>query len=169
MYAGMSPVSCVASSADGKRVASGCLFGTVCVWDVETRVNVCNVWSARRGTERIEFIAWSADGNVLATEACRNGSARVRIWDVNTGDCLKTVEGRRFGEWSRLYCHLGDKEGYEEEGKKVICCNDEVRYGFGDDEAILATLKGSVQWDYSEASRKLVAGTRTVNFLDLVF
>ncbi|MFN6566994.1 hypothetical protein [Dendronalium sp. ChiSLP03b] len=42
-------------------------------------------------------MAWSPDGNTLATGSC---DQTVKLWDTRTGQCLNTLQGHKSAIWS---------------------------------------------------------------------
>ena len=79
-------VKCVAFSADGKTIATGCLDSTVRLWDTHTGKNIKTLtgYLSRWGP-----IKYSLDGKTIAiTEGLE-----VNLWNVNTGKHLKTLKG----------------------------------------------------------------------------
>jgi WD40 repeat protein len=76
------PVTCIAYSPDGKRLASGSEHGTVIVRDAVTGEEIFSLVAHRKegySIHPISSIAFSPDGNQLAT-ASWDGT--VKIWDV---------------------------------------------------------------------------------------
>ena len=68
----------VAWSPDGKRIATGSVFG-VRVWDAVTGEELL---SLERG-HWVESVAWSPNGRHILTKSRRN---EIRIWDVTSGE-----------------------------------------------------------------------------------
>lgn len=72
-------------SPDGMKIATTAMSSdhTVMIWDTDTgqRIRTINLGATPRA------IAWSEDGQQLYTSDNTNGG---QIWDVNTGDSLKT-------------------------------------------------------------------------------
>jgi WD40 repeat protein len=70
----------VAWSPDGKRIASGHVLGTVCLWTAAT--NRCDGFIQAHRTATFS-LAWSPDSSRLAT-----GGGLIRVWDTNTGKLI---------------------------------------------------------------------------------
>jgi len=77
----------IAASADGARVASAGIDGTVRVFDVAARRQVREL---RGHTDEVWAVAFSRDGKLLASGAL-DGTAR--IWDASSGAHLATLTG----------------------------------------------------------------------------
>ena len=80
-------VNCWAFSPDGKTLAAAATR-TIELWDVETGQNTDTFEGHLRG---IDSIAYSTDGNTLAS-ASRRGNT-VRLWDIATKQNTETFEG----------------------------------------------------------------------------
>ncbi len=70
------PVTCVAFSPDGRRIASGSLDQTVKLWETETGQEV---FTLRGHTGGVISVAFSRDGRQIATGAI---DCTVKIWDT---------------------------------------------------------------------------------------
>ncbi|KIK43721.1 hypothetical protein CY34DRAFT_81233 [Suillus luteus UH-Slu-Lm8-n1] len=79
-------VRTVCWSPNGGRVVSGYLDGTFRVWNVETGKTILGPIHA--GSHIIRVVCYSPNAKMIAT-----GGAALRIWDANTGELLKTLEG----------------------------------------------------------------------------
>ena len=77
----------VASSPDGKRVASGSIDNTVRLWDAGTGASLLTL---QGHTESVFAVAFSPDGKRVASGS---GDKTVRLWDAETGSPLATLEG----------------------------------------------------------------------------
>jgi small GTP-binding protein len=77
----------VAWSADGRRVVSGALDGTIRLWDVETGLYLRLL---NDPTCAAFGVACSADCR-LGLSGCRDGA--VRVWDLETTQCLAALRG----------------------------------------------------------------------------
>ncbi|WP_235821264.1 NACHT and WD40 repeat domain-containing protein [Actinomyces mediterranea] len=77
----------VAVSADGSRVVTGSMDGTLHVWDADTG----GVVSVLEGhVNSVDSVALSADGARVVTGS---GDSSVRVWDADTGEVMKVLEG----------------------------------------------------------------------------
>ncbi|KAG1816880.1 quinon protein alcohol dehydrogenase-like superfamily [Suillus subaureus] len=74
-------------SPDGGRVASGSLDHTLRVWNAKSGDIILGPIKATSNMP--VFVSYSPDGTMLAT----NGH-QLKIWDANTGELLKTIEGK---------------------------------------------------------------------------
>jgi WD40 repeat protein len=83
-----SPVSSVAYSPDGKRVASGGEQGTLYLWEARTGRELCCFTGH---TKKIDHVLFSRDGKMLFSASSEDST--VRIWNIETGKqrhCLAT-------------------------------------------------------------------------------
>jgi WD40 repeat protein len=83
------PLSTLAWSPDGQRIASGGMDRAVQVWDAQTGNVICTY---REHTSNIIGVAWSPDGKHLASAGSYH-DATVRVWDASTGNTLVTYRG----------------------------------------------------------------------------
>ncbi|QRV77779.1 WD40-repeat protein (notchless protein), related protein [Ceratobasidium sp. AG-Ba] len=84
-------VHSVGMSPDDKHVVSGCLDGTVRVWDAETGESI--IGPLRVHPYHVSTIAWSHDDSMIATGS---EDATVRLWNSITGAALLgPLEGSR--------------------------------------------------------------------------
>jgi WD40 repeat protein/tRNA A-37 threonylcarbamoyl transferase component Bud32 len=81
-------VESLAFSPDGKTLASASADRTAKLWDVG-RGKVRQTLDGRGGG--ISHLAWSPDGNWLATASGSGYDGTVKLWDVATGDCVRTL------------------------------------------------------------------------------
>ena len=93
-------VSSIAYSPDGKKlvtgeghpvqVAQGVEDGTVDLWDVATQENLLTMKSH---TNWVYSVAFSPDGNTIASGGGRFGDYSIRLWNAITGERLRTLTG----------------------------------------------------------------------------
>ena len=85
-------VTTLVFSPDSKTLASTSFYGTILLWDVETRQIRHNL-SAH--TASIVALAFSPDSQTLASGGywSLDAESTIRIWDTHTGEFLTTVEG----------------------------------------------------------------------------
>ena len=90
---GQEDTTCLALSADAKRLVAGATDGTVHLWDLEAGKELL---SLRGHSEEVKSVALSADGKRLAS-----GSAdrTVRLWDLETGRELHCLRGHEDVVW----------------------------------------------------------------------
>jgi WD40 repeat protein len=87
-YAGhIDPVTCLAFSPDGNRIASSSIDKTVRVWDVSTGVCVMILEGHRSG---VLAVAYSKRGTFIASGG---KDMRIRLWDANSGVTVSVIEG----------------------------------------------------------------------------
>jgi WD40 repeat protein len=80
----------VAYSRDGRHLASGSLDGAVKVWDARWGKSL----HAFRGHAKfIRGLAFSPDGQLLATGGQDEPDSKVKLWNVDTGELLHTFHG----------------------------------------------------------------------------
>jgi WD40 repeat protein/serine/threonine protein kinase len=84
----------VAFTRDG-RIATGCLDGTIRIWDIETG-RLLHELRKGGGTPRSLSLIYSPDGKYLAA-ALSDGSSRV--WDTATGELHPAFPGRQEHGW----------------------------------------------------------------------
>ena len=84
-------------SPDGQYIAAGS--------SVPPRLNLWNVETGERlgsfvgHTQRVQAVAWSPDGSRLAS-ATQFGPSELKIWDVRTGQVLRSLSGSDSVAWS---------------------------------------------------------------------
>lgn len=77
-------------SPDGSRLGVWTSASTLCVWDVESGSQVrCLVPEFRH----ITGFAWSPDGSMLAALSIQGGEGGVFVWNVRTGELVRTITG----------------------------------------------------------------------------
>jgi len=88
-----SPVTSVAWSPDGRRVATGSWDNTARIWDATTG-DVVRALEGHGGY--VYSVAWSPDGRRVATGST---DRTARIWDATTGEVVHVLEGHE--DWVR--------------------------------------------------------------------
>ncbi|HEV2583936.1 MAG TPA: WD40 repeat domain-containing protein [Ktedonobacteraceae bacterium] len=81
------PITALAWSPDGKRIASASLDKTVLVYDV---ANQKNLLVYRGHTDAVTAVAWSPDGKYIASASA---DKTVQIWDAASGKRVLTLSG----------------------------------------------------------------------------
>ena len=77
----------LAFSPDGKLLATGCQDGSVRLWDMATRREVCTL---EGHTQAINYVAFAPDGSALASGGW---DMTVRLWDVARRSLITTFRG----------------------------------------------------------------------------
>ena len=90
------PVTCLAYSADGSRLASGCTDGSVSIWHAATGRKLQTLDGHDDG---VRDIAFSPDGETLASigavsDLCSDGV--LLLWDVHSGEIRRSLAGFGF-------------------------------------------------------------------------
>ncbi|BAY94959.1 MULTISPECIES: NACHT domain-containing protein [unclassified Tolypothrix] len=98
-------------SPDGLKlaIASG---RTIQLWDFNTKQNIYEI---RAHTRSITKLSFSCDGQIIASLSYDD---TVKLWDVSTGKCLKTLTGEKKKNWSRAGAFSSDI-------KIVATCSDD--------------------------------------------
>jgi WD40 repeat protein len=86
----------VAFSPDGKTIASGSCDETVKLWDVNK--GIC-LQSFQGHNGWVGSVTFSPDGQMLASCNTRE-NATLKLWNVNTGENIKTLPGRDYTMFS---------------------------------------------------------------------
>ncbi|MFO7565126.1 MAG: pentapeptide repeat-containing protein [Enhygromyxa sp.] len=85
------PVTSVAWSPDGTRLASSSWDNTVRVWDAHDGTLVSTLQGHEVG---VTGVAWSPDGTRLASSS---DDKTVRVWDAHDGTLVSTLQGHEHG------------------------------------------------------------------------
>jgi WD40 repeat protein len=154
------PITSLAISPDGKKLASGSEDNTVQLWDVETGKQLTTLTGH---SDYVLSVAFSPDGGKLASGS---KDKTVRLWDVSTGTQLTTLKG-----------HSSDVSSvaFSPDGKKLASGSDEntVRLWDISTGTQLATLTGHSDGvfsvTFSPDGKKLASGSEdnTVRLWDV--
>ena len=90
------PVTCIAYSTDGSRLASGCTDGSISIWHATTGRRVQTLPGHEDG---VRDIAFSPDGETLASVGAEGGllaDGDLLLWDVPAGRIRKRLVGFGF-------------------------------------------------------------------------
>ncbi|KAF1955561.1 WD40 repeat-like protein, partial [Byssothecium circinans] len=104
-------VTSVAFSAQGDRLASASVDGTVQVWDAKTGRALHTL---RGYMSWVTSVAFLVQGNPLASALW---DKIVRLWDAKTGQSLQTLEG--YG-WTQRFAFSKDGTSLETENGSIL-------------------------------------------------
>ena len=151
-----SPVTSVAFSPDGTKLASGELQGMVKLWEVLTGKNI-NTFQGPGGLSK--SVAFSPDGTKLAS-SISGGYGTVEIWEIATGKNINTIAGHLDGvdsivfspDGTKLAAGLSVSQGVKlwdiETGKQVATFSEKMgsvmSVAFSPDGATLASTPGAL-------------------------
>ena len=88
------PVSSVAFSPDGTRLASGSWSGRVKLWDIATQKNIATLEGYSLGATGVNSVAFSPDGTRLASGRSNH---IIELWNVATQRNVGRLEGHTSG------------------------------------------------------------------------
>jgi WD40 repeat protein len=100
----------VCFSPDGSKIASGSFDHTIKIWDVQTNTLIHSIDVGGRSV--VNSVCFSPDGLSLVSGV----DSSIKIWDVNTGKEIKTLQGKRF----RLVCFSPDGTQLASGGDRVL-------------------------------------------------
>jgi WD40 repeat protein len=90
---GLTFSDCVAFSPDGKTVATGHLSGGMTLWDVATgQKRQLQVEVGDQAAAGVYQLAYSPDGDTLATAIGGTKEIPLCLWDVKTGKVRRTIQ-----------------------------------------------------------------------------
>lgn len=109
LYTHQTPVTCIAVSSDGTRIASGD-YDVVKLWDVATQAALATIRPDTKGTEDcVACLAFSPDSTRIAAGF---DSGTVIVWDL-TGHIEHTLSGHA----DRVSC-----VSFGPDGKRIVSC-----------------------------------------------
>jgi WD40 repeat protein len=79
----------VAFSPDGKWLASGCIDGSIKIWDMATG-KLTHTLAGHQAGRFVHGLAFSPDSAVLASGASF-GDARIKLWNAATGELVRSL------------------------------------------------------------------------------
>jgi WD40 repeat protein len=92
---GLSALSCLAVSPDGRFLALGADDGQVQMWRFPTNeTQARREWTSRSDASRVKSLIFSPNGNMLVSGHSQNG---LRLWAAHTGHPLQLVAETRTG------------------------------------------------------------------------
>ena len=81
--------SCLASSPDGGRLASGSFDQTVRIWDVSAKAEPREIAVLHGHTDTVSSVLFRGSGRLLSSSL----DGTIRLWDAASGEQLAVVEG----------------------------------------------------------------------------
>ncbi|CAN4096269.1 unnamed protein product [Withania somnifera] len=115
-------------SHNGKYLASSSADCSVIIWEVKLDGRLCLKHRLSGHKETVSFISWAPDDNQLLTCGLEEV---VRLWDVNSGECIQLYEKNGLGltscgwapDGNEIFCGVSDKSisMWDLEGKELEC------------------------------------------------
>ena len=87
----------VAFSPDGSQIATGDSNGSVCLWRIADAQPLRVLTGHSNSVRCVEFSPLAGDRQLLASASY---DRTIKIWDVNTGECLQTLAGHTEVVWT---------------------------------------------------------------------
>ncbi|MDJ0599433.1 MAG: NB-ARC domain-containing protein [Crocosphaera sp.] len=132
---------------DSNQIVSGGEDGIVRVWNIETETEDTKLKLKDKHTGRVWSVAFSSDGKILATGS---DDCTIKLWDLNTGKCFRTLEGHCSWVWSVSFSPKDEILASASDDKNVIATGDEdnrVRiWNLEDEKLVLDSDKGHKDW-----------------------
>jgi serine/threonine protein kinase len=154
------PVSSIAFSPDGRRLASGSFDYRIKLWNVASGEKIRTLSGH---TNFVRSVAFSPDGRTLASASDDHS---IKLWDVASGNEIRTLQGHTGGVLSVAFSPDGRllASGSSDESIKLwdVASGNEIR-----------TLQGYTDWVFSVAfspdGRTLASGSNdlTINLWDV--
>ena len=157
-------VRCVSFSKDGKLLASGGLDKSIRLWKLddqshrvlEVRKLIClsnfddqshRVLEGRTGAIRngaITLIAFSPSGSSLASGSL--GSGDIRLWDISSGSCIRTLSTKLENLWSVVFSPDGVTLAIGGSSSSIFLWDVEANDDSGSPSSIIETDEQSVSF-----------------------
>jgi WD40 repeat protein len=103
-------LTCVAYSPDSKKLVGGTTSGTLLVLDAETGRELLPINAHPDG--RVVSVAWSPDGQVMASTSVGPENKAVKLWNAESGRELRRLQLEKAGRrWA----------AFSPDGKRIAC------------------------------------------------
>jgi WD40 repeat protein len=142
-------VTCLAFSADSRLLASGCRDGSVTVWDADTGAEIRTI---KGHTRPVRGVCFRPDGKQLTSVSGMTASiassereaGEVKVWDVATGDAIRSLTGHTEGVFG---------VAYSPDGKRLATGSDDMTVKLWDEATgrEVLTLRGHTKRIWSVA------------------